>query len=347
TRRELNLAIDQVQDTVPAMDTFELNLPVEITAGTTRMRRVVALTARRHRFIFPLEKAPDMVRIDPGEWILKELTFEKSLSELRYQLWYDRDVVGRYRAAEQLTRYPDEAAPVLQRALLREPNYWVRERIAETLGEIGRDAAREVLLDESVHDIDPRVRLAAAKALGHYPDADVAATLETLLEQDGNVYVQGAAAEALAAIKADGVEKRLRKLLERDSHSNILRQAAFDGYKALGDPGLLSRAPRYVEYALADGGANRLARTVMGYAMTFRETHRKKVVEVLETALDNPYFRTRSAAARHLATMGARESLPALRAVLESERRSYVRPTLESTVETLEAPPTAAAAGVE
>ena len=335
--RRLDLFIDQIQDTVPAMGTFELTVPLEIVAGKTRLTPVVRLSERRHQFSFPLGERPDMVRIDPGEWILKELTFEKSFEELRYQLWYDRDVVGRYRAAEQLARYPDDAVPVLKRALLREPFYGVRERIAETLGEIAREPAREALL-EAVRDRDSRVRQAAATALGTYDGKNARKALEALLERDGNVYVQAAAAEALAEMDADGVRKWLRKLLERDSHSNILRRAAFDGYRRLQDPDLLGKAPRYVTHAMSDGGAHRLAGAVISYAWIFRETHRDRVVAVLEAALRNPYFRTRVLAARRLASLEARESLPLLREVLDGERRNFVRPRLESAHKALEAP---------
>ena len=336
TLKAVQLYIDQVQDTLPAMDVFQLSVPVEIQSGTEILQVQPQLHHRKHRFTYKMNKAPDLVRFDKHHWILKEVSFKKSFGELFYQVIYDQDVTGREWAAGQLASAGNEAVPVLARAYRQEKFYWVRQRIVQSLAEIATPAALETIR-RAAADPDARVREEAMKALGNFAAKDVQELLTDRLHNDGNDYVRGAAAASLGKVKADHAFDIIKEMLKVDSHRNIIRRGVFQGMAQLRDPRALTYIRQYSQYRYSYGGMHLVDQEALKCAMVLAEDHRAEVVEAIMEIVKNPYFRTRNKAAQMLAELKAREALPLLHEILAGERREFVRSVLEKAVEQLRA----------
>nr|NIR47643.1 hypothetical protein [candidate division KSB1 bacterium]NIV05173.1 hypothetical protein [candidate division Zixibacteria bacterium]NIS23235.1 hypothetical protein [candidate division KSB1 bacterium]NIT70113.1 hypothetical protein [candidate division KSB1 bacterium]NIU23773.1 hypothetical protein [candidate division KSB1 bacterium] len=331
---QMTLYVHQTQDSLPAMDVFKLTVPIEITAGKQLLQERIQLNQREHRFKYALKQKPDMVRFDKGPWILKKLNFEKSFAELKYQLHFDSDVTGRYMAAEQLAYYGDRAIPELKRAIIREPFYWVRKRLVTTLGAIGSSEALDVL-KIATEDKDARVREEVMKQLSGFKAEAVQDILYTHLEHDVNDYVRGEAAASLGKVKAENAFDVLKEMLAEDSHRNIIRRGVFRAMKALDDGRALPLAQKYVHYRYSNGGMHLLDMAILDYAESMTYNHQREGLEVIKNALKNPYFRTRKRAAKLLSNYEATETLLLLKNILKSERRNFVRPTLENAIDAL------------
>ncbi|RPI70769.1 MAG: hypothetical protein EHM47_11540, partial [Ignavibacteriales bacterium] len=246
TTEKLTLSVKQVQELYPAVNIFEIPVLVEITAGEKILQKI-QITGKENIFHFNVNKKPDLVRFNKYNWILCKVDFKKSFEELIYQLHYDDDVIGRIRAAIDLSEFNEKSVEELYRALKRETYYGVKLQIVESLKKIGGDETLQPLLFAS-DDNDARVREEAIKALSIFSYEKVISLLLDKLKNDDNYYVKGAALYSIGAVKHPDAKKILTENLKLDSHRNIIRRGIFDGFKELGDPSILPLVEEYTKY---------------------------------------------------------------------------------------------------
>ena len=332
---KLLLKVKQVQKQLPAVGLFTAPVLVEITSGKKVIQKKITISKEEEVFAFDCNEKPQMIRFNKYMWTLCSVHFRKNFDELVYQLQYDDDVVGRIFAAKVLPQFGDTAVSYLARSIKRDNFYGVRQAVVEGLRKIGGDKVLDPLLIAS-DDPDARVREEAVKSLSIFPASKVDKFLVDKFKSDNNVYVKGAAAYSIGAVKMKGAFEFLVKALKMDSHRNIIRRDVFDGLKKLGDPRAIKLAGEYSQYKYSYGGMHLLDITALDCAMEFSVSHRNEVINVLAKALKNPYFRTRNYAAGSLAKLGATSKLSLLQEILKSERRNRVTRSLNSAIKRLE-----------
>ena len=332
--KELKLNVKQTQQLFPAVGIFEIPVLVEIVAGKQLIRERINIAGKENSFTFTINQKPDLVRFNKYEWILCKVDFEKSFDELVYQLQYDDDVVGRLDAAKQLSKFGEKSVDVLNRAILTERYYGVRLSVVESLKEIGGDKVLEPLI-KACDDADARVREAAVKTLSVFSYGKVEDILFDKLKNDDNYYVKGAALYSIGAIKHPKALQILTDALKMDSHMNIIRRGTFEGFKALGNPSILPLVKEYTKYKYSYGGMHLLDTTALDCAKSFAETNYGEVIDVISSALSNPYFRTRIHAAKLLAELGAKDKLPDIIKFYEEDRRLVVKNELKIAIDKL------------
>lgn len=332
--KTMALHVKQTQDENDFTGIFQITVPLEITAGRKKMAARLPITSREHTFRYRLPQKPDLVRFDKGYWILKELAFKKSFSELSYQLLNDDDVTGRYRAAEQLIDFNDRAIPVLRHAFYRELFYAVRARIVKSLGEI---KSREALaiLKTAADDPDARVRAEAMSALAQFDAQDVQRILKNHFYQEKNDYVRAAAVAALGKVKADEVYNVIKDALQTDSHRNVIRRNAYSALVTLKDAHGLPLAAKHAQYNAYDGNMHLLDIAALDYAKAMADEHHNEAIAVITGALKNPYFRTRIHVAKLLSDLNVKKSLPQIKETLKNVRRIEVKNALDKAIQKL------------
>jgi aminopeptidase N len=299
----------------------------ETTTSTFR----VQIEEAQQRFVFPLPRKPLAVRFDPGGWILKTLTFERSAEMLRYQLVHDPDVLGRIEAAEELGKLGDpKSAEALAQALLTDAFWGVRAEVAATLGKLRTEAALTALLTALEQERDPKARRGIVAALGSFrvPEQPelaerAASALAALLKQgDPSYFVEGAAATALGKTRTSGAFEQLVAALDRPSWNEIIRAGVFQGLAALGDPaaagvlaGWLDRSKPIQARAAAAGALGTLAKD---HRLDHGEP-RQQAVNALLGGLDDPWTPVRASAARSLAALRETSALGALDQIAASD----------------------------
>ncbi|MDO8550667.1 MAG: M1 family aminopeptidase [Ignavibacteria bacterium] len=334
SEKKVVLNVKQTQELFPAVGIFETPVLIEIVAGKQLIQDTIQIAGKENSFTFNIEQKPDLVMFNKYEWILCKVDFKKNFEELSYQLQYDDDVVGRICAAKELVEFGEKSIPVLNRTIKRELHYGVQVVVVESLKEIGGDNVLESLL-LACDDEDARVREAAIKSLSIFTYEKVNDKLLEKLESDDNYYVKGAALYSIGAVKHPDAKKILTDALKMDSHMNIIRRGIFEGFQKLGDPSILSLIQEYTQYKYSYGEMHLLDITALDCAKSFAETNYEEVVEVISSALNNPYFRTRIHAAKLLAELGAKEKLKVLIRLYEEERRDVVKEQLKPVIEKL------------
>lgn len=195
---------------------------------------------------------------------------------------------------------------------LRDAREAVRGAAAESAGAVGEGAAallREALLDES-----PRVRRAAARALGALPQAEGLPLLHVALG-DLDASVLAVAVHAAAELGALDEVPRLKALCQHDDAGVVLGALETLSLLAALDDAEL-------EAALAHDDAE-----VFKLALTLG-ADRELMIGRATDALTHPRWDVRVAAARGLAVAGSRDSLAMLHRAIEREADPIARELL-------------------
>lgn len=335
SKNEIHLKVIQNQNIYETVGIFNIHVPIEIISGRERISKNIHITKKEEIFIIKVAEKPDAVYFNKYFTILAKTNFKKSFDELVYQIFYDDDVTGRITAIRALKEYGEKSIQTLHRVIVRDNFYGVKLEAVKVLKEIGTDEVWNSLMYAS-EDFDARVREEAVKSLSIFDENKVGAYLISKLNTETNFYVQGAAAYSIGKIKMRNAFEILKSALAWDSHRNIIRRGVFDGFKELGDAECLPLIKEYIQYKYSTGGMHLQDIQGLDAALSFAETHRSEVIDVISSALDNPYFRTRIQAAKLLGELNAKEILPKLKNIYENERRDVVRNQMIKSIETLE-----------
>jgi aminopeptidase N len=234
----------QAKDNEDQKALFDLKVPIGFgyvtqTGDPESTVRCQAFTVRVHEreqsFYFPLERKPDFVSFDRGNHILKTVTLEYPVPELKTQLQFDPDPLSRISAAEALAKKGGlEPIKALSEALKREPFWGVRSEIAENLGKIKLDQAFEAVL-VGLQDPDARVRRATVGAIAQVKTKQSYEALKQVAEKgDPSYYTEAAAIRALGGIASsnlNGTEAETLTLLQaileqRQGWNEVVRSGA-------------------------------------------------------------------------------------------------------------------------
>lgn len=232
--KRLRLTVRQVQDFSKGIPVYDIPVTIGLTAGGRDLDKTVRLTKKEETFSFDLPAKPDLVRFDKGNWLLKEVRFEKPADELIYALKHD-DAVGRRWAAGELARSagaPGVAAE-LEEAASADPFWAVREASVEALAASPDIAGYRSFFIDRTGDAVSRVRAAAVRALGRTGELELRAFFLHLYPKESSYVVQAAILEALGAIGARDQIEFLKQTSALPSPRNILRRAAEAAIKRL------------------------------------------------------------------------------------------------------------------
>jgi len=322
--RRLSIEIEQKQtiDAEHPAYVFDLDIGVVTQApesiardagdGPVQHEQRVRLHVERATDSFSMRLAakPALLRIDPGAYVLCELTLALEVDDLRAIVAADPAPVARIRAAKALGKSPSAAArAALSQALAHEPFWGVAAEIATVLGDARAGYARDALLAACAH-AHPKVRRAVAAALGAYREPAVADALIALCD-DASYFVVAAAAEALGKTRDPRAFERLCALIGQPSWNATIASGAARGLAALADERALAPLLAAAHSASAEPLRRAALRALAAHATSI-DTARAPVVDAIERALDDAAYLVRVSAYAAAETLGDARLLPAL-----------------------------------
>ena len=322
---------------------FPLTLEYRAKSSSVLARFTRDIAEKDLRFFVPLGARPALVRVDPDQAVLMELTEGKGRDLWKAQLLEDPYVIARMRAAQHFgnSRRPEDRK-LLAEALGREPSWGVVGAIAAALGKTGGAVARDALLKGLKID-HPKARRPVVEALGKFRgDKKVLAALAEIVNKGAPSYnVEAAAIRTWARMRPDGALTTLKALLSRESHNDMIRQAVLSGMAEQGD---VSVVGTLIEWT--DGAKPRRTRTTAMRALSrLIETGdmdaptRKSVLETVTACLDHREHRSvKSSAAQTLRTLGvhAAPAVEALQALADHDPNPRVQRTAQETIDKIQ-----------
>jgi aminopeptidase N len=233
-RKVVVVKVAQVQDFARGIPVFRVPVTVDVVNAGGRSSSRVWIREREETFELPSDTRPLLVRFDPENVLLKEISFPKERDELLYQLRHD-DVIGRMGAAAELAVLgPD---PVVVSGLVLsaqgDPFWAVRRSAVEAVAKAAGAQAAAVLKKAAL-DAHPSVRAAALVGLGGLKDQ---ALLEFFKERFAKDPSDAVRAESLRSIGKLGDRAALPFLEQAaavPSYRNLIAAAAKQAVAGLG-----------------------------------------------------------------------------------------------------------------
>jgi len=304
-------------------------LPIDLAIGTADgvVTERFWMTSADAEFSLPLEAAPAYVAVDPEAAILGTITVEQTRAQWRAQLstpGADTTTYARLRALEALGagRAEVETVQLLSETLLDPGEAMaVRRDAAAALG--GLSSGQEALL-KALDDPHPKVREAAADALGAAKGEGVARALARAARRDPISWIAGRSMEALGEVDPALARTVARELLRQrpDYWANPHRSAATVLGKrgSLDDLGAVLRhvtpdTPRRLRHEAAAAAVLLVSRE----AGELAEFEYARVARALEPMLESPDVRTRERGVALLAEVGDEDTLAQLDALERAE----------------------------
>jgi len=227
-KKKLKLTIRQTQDTSKGIPIYKLPVIIGVITPGRKYSEKLWLTKKEDVFELDVEQEPLLVRFDEGNYLLKEWTFEKNLTELLYQLGND-DVIGRMWAASEIAKFPDnpKALAALLKSAETAPCRHVRKAAVESLGKLKKPDLIPFLKSRCGAP-ESKIRAAALKALGNYERPELAPFFMQQYKQENSVFAQVATLIAISKCGNKSHIPFLEEVVKTDSlRDNVKRIAKY------------------------------------------------------------------------------------------------------------------------
>lgn len=337
------LELEQTQESgsaTPAVFRLPLDVEVRTRAGAKIER--VTFEARKQRFEFACDEAPDWVRVDPADHVPMRLT-ERMPTRAWVAMSSESDANGRVRALDvlssallgtTLTTEWATVASVVRERLAHDGSAEARAICARALSiapahaaqqsESSRAEARAELVRAASRDADLGVRLAALESLRSFaPDADLARFAHAELAHASGWKVRGALAALVVRHEPGSAFAFLAHELEAGSAHGTYEAAVLKELGSTGDPRAHAILVDWVRDATKPDAARAVAVRTLSRPRLNDEDARTAIIELL----DSPRVRLRREAIAALNFSSDPSSRSALErfirtSLIPSERRA-------------------------
>ncbi len=328
-RKVATVTIDQKQhidEEHPAYE-FEVELgfapaPAELAKGERNAcvpheRRIRAHVERSHETVaVPLDFEPQLVRFDPGSFLLADVNYAIGTDFAATTLRSDPDVVARIRAARELAKDGGRTAREATCAAFEREAFWgVLTETAWAIGATRAPWARDVLIGALSHQ-HPKVVRAVAEALGNYRDAAVASALIATAQESASYFVRAAALTALGKTRDPRAFDVLAEATSRRTWNGTVEAGAVAGLAELADARAM---PLILDACRAERseGLRRAAAGALGRLAGLVENERTTAIDALEQLIGDETFLVAISAIAAAEALGDVRLLPALERTAE------------------------------
>jgi aminopeptidase N len=232
--KRLTLTVRQTQNRGDGTPVFSARVKcVAWLADGKSEERAFDVTGAEHRFHWELPDDPVGVRFASDGAPLFAIDFERPETFLTTQLERDQDPLGRVEAAEALAASATPSAvEALARAFAAEKRWTHKVELAQALGGARLPAARDALA-AALADAHPRVRAAAAAALGRFREPEAAAAGVARLGRERHPLVRAQLVRSLGRTREDAGLPAVRAAVgEHGTWNELVRRCALEGLGA-------------------------------------------------------------------------------------------------------------------
>ncbi|RPH38207.1 hypothetical protein EHM92_00590 [bacterium] len=331
--RAVRLKVAQTQTTDSLTGIFRTPVLVEVLTPSGSVLDTLNILTQDTVYTLPAPARPQLVLFDKGNWLLKELNFQKPREEWSYQAEKAASAVDRLNAIKALSLSPDsdDVIPLFARIALHDPFWAVRRQAISGLDDsfTQSDSMKQIIkatLLAACRDPRSQVRDAAVSGLSARRGDDVVAALHAALN-DSSYVVVASALRSLAKADSAHAEPILLAHLNTPSSRNGIVNSVLS---------MLGRldSTRAVDVALekAKYGEHPWTRYTALSVISRYGKERRDVIPFLTTLLHDKVNYIRSAATRMLGDMGDNSVLPVLE-VIASDKDDAEAQTAKASIE--------------
>jgi aminopeptidase N len=307
------LTVKQEQTLDSLTGVFHTPVEIEVTYPEGKSTQRVTILGKDTTFVLPSLSKPQLVIFDKGGWLIKELKFEKSPEEWRYQAEQAANPVDRIQAIQEMSKLSSngEYVPLLASLSLHDPFWGVRLEAVNALERVhvGKDSLKEqakTALMSASKDAKAAVRSAAISALGKYAGSDVVSTVRAALN-DSSYAVVSSALRSLTKADSANALATLTVYLNVPSHNNSIANTALTMIARVD-----SEKGMTLSYERAKYGQPLFTRYVALGILSKYGKARKDVHTLFHSLLSDKNFLIRLTAVQTLGDIGDESVLPDL-----------------------------------
>ncbi|MEC4895202.1 MAG: M1 family metallopeptidase [Oscillatoria sp. PMC 1051.18] len=326
---------------------FDLTIPVGFgyvneSANVDLKTMSLRIHEREQTFYFPLEKKPKFVSFDLGNNLLKTVTLDYPVANLKAQLKHDPDPISRIYAAADLSKKGGlEAVKALAEALQNDAFWGVRVEIAKELGKIKLDQAAKALIS-GLADEDTKVRRAVISSLSKFKTTESYEKIKQIAEAgDASYYTEAAAISCLGEMVAGNLKEKEAEVIEffqqvlqtRTGWNEVVRCGAISGLSKM------KTCPEAVDIILeyTQPGVPQALRLAairgLGTVSTGQNSAKLELIlEQLEVIIAETFFLTQVAVVSGLEQMETEKAIAQLQALANQTSDGRVRRRAEEAV---------------
>jgi aminopeptidase N len=226
------LTVRQTQKMDSLTGVFRMPVDVEITTSAGSATHRIEILKKDSTYTLPAPSKPLLVIFDKGDWLIKELKFEKSFEEWKYQAMSATSLVDRILGIQALARMQKEGdvVSVFIDRMLRDPFWAVRREAASQISQAvaKNDSLRLIAkpaLFIAIKDKRSEVRSVAAGALRWFKGDDVRDILNAALK-DSSYQVFGRALTSIAKVDSAHALPLVKQYLTMPSRQNTIAGSA-------------------------------------------------------------------------------------------------------------------------
>jgi aminopeptidase N len=229
SKKLLKLEVEQIQpgDSLTP-EVFKTPVDVEIATKSERKTFRIFIDKRKETFEFEVSDKPLMVIFDKGNWILKELYFDKSKDELIYQAQNASEVIDRLVAVQELGKMSNDPDVVeLMKKISRSNEFYaVRQEAINNLGKLKDEDVAKFLIELYKDEGDSRIRRSIVDALKNFKFNFVVSFLNNVVKSEKSYYVIASAINSLVTVDSVNGMRYIKNALGMDSHQEVIRTTA-------------------------------------------------------------------------------------------------------------------------
>ncbi len=324
SQKIISVSVKQTQTMDSLTGVFRTPVDLEVTTASGSSTQRVGILTKDTTFVIPCVDKPKLVIFDKGNWLLKELKWEKSVDEWKYQAVSAKNPIDRIRAVQNLVQLPPsvDVASVIANVMQRDQFWAVRREAAQQSGTVAAksDTVKPVLkpaLLAALKDVRSAVRIAAAGSLSSFRGGDVVSALHAALD-DSSYSVIGSALRSLARVDSSHALALVRNYLTYPSFQNTVANSALNTLVTLDTSEAIAAALQRVRYGQVNGTRS----TAFGILRRVGKG-RREVIAAIITLLNDKRTDLRTAAARVLGDMGDETAIAPLEAVLSDKSGGF------------------------
>ena len=223
----VGIKLEQVQD-LKTSGIFKVKVDVRLDESV----KTFVVDQKKMIFNIRSEQRPKLVIFNTGNGIPCKLNFEKNISEWILQLQTAPEILDRISAARALSQ--KKGRRNVEESLLKsvgsDPFWAVRKEAAKSFSKLKVKKYEERLI-KLTENQDNRVKREIYSALKIYKGNNkVASFLNNIIKNENKYYGVADAFRALIEVDSSLAKANLEKLLNTDSHNDVIRKAAISYY---------------------------------------------------------------------------------------------------------------------
>jgi aminopeptidase N len=242
TSKTLKLNVTQTHEVSDTVMYFRMPVDIEITTANEKNLHRITFEKADETFEIQCDSKPLNVIFDKGNWIVKNITFEKSIEELIYQLKNAELAYDRKTAAEALRKYANNETVfnALYESGLNDEFWQVRLQSAHSDVVFANSKGKELLI-KMLKDVKSSIRTEAVKLLADFKESEIANfeianLLFDRIKNDSSYYVVANSFVSLAQIEGEKVLDIIVKYSKQESFFETYKFRSIVAFKMIDTP---------------------------------------------------------------------------------------------------------------